>query len=289
MYAAKAIRLGKQSEVSYVHSKLGSLTALLVSEEKKRMKAFSKMSVPILLLFCAFSLAAAPIGNLSTGITPSGGVTGNATTIDWYLPTAGGFGDFTTGSTNISYSGGTVTGATNAYGRITDLSVFTLGATVVDFIQFYNPGTHNAGIPGSGTMQTFPTFDLLSVGPGVATPCNVDPGLNQECSPAVTSPPSPFPYTSPIVLTQRANGTDVSMNLNLLGRDADGSISWTGLVTAQVAGMTPSQIQAAINANQTINLQSWSLNANAIPEPATLAFVGSGLVLLGVVARRRKK
>jgi hypothetical protein len=253
------------------------------------MKAFSRTLTPILLLFCAVSLAAAPLGNLSTGITPSGGVIGSATTIDWYLPEGGGFGDFTTGSSNITYSGGVVTGGTNPYGRILDLSVLTGGAPVIGFLQFYTPGTHDALVPGSGTLQAFPVWDLMSTGPGVATPCNVDPGLNQECSPAVTAPPSPFPYQSPIILTQRANGTDVSLNLNLLGRDAEGSIAWTGLVTAQVAGLTPSDIQAAINRGETINLQSWSLNANAIPEPATIGFVGSGLVLLGLVARRRKR
>ncbi|HET8549814.1 MAG TPA: PEP-CTERM sorting domain-containing protein [Bryobacteraceae bacterium] len=252
------------------------------------MKAFSGTIVALLLLFTVPGVAA-PVGNFSTGITPGGGVTGSAALIDWYLPFGGGFGDFTTGASNIGWSGGTLTAATNPYGRITDLVVGP-PVPVINFIQFYAGLTHNPGVPGSGVLQALPAFDLLSVGPGAPTNCTVDPGLNNSCSPFVTASSSPIgPYMSPIILTQRANGTDISMNLNMLGRDATGSIPWTGLVTAQIAGQTPSQIQATINDNRTINLTSWSLNANSIPEPATLAFVGSGLVVLGFVARRRKK
>jgi hypothetical protein len=230
---------------------------------------------------------------LSIGITPGGGVTGNATTIDWYLPTGAGFGDFTTGSTNINWSGGTLTAATNPYGRILDLTV-TGPVSVPNFIQFYTNATLPTP-PGNGTLQALPAFDLLAVGPGVATPCTGVVAFNVSCSPAVTSPPAPFPYTSPFILTYRqgalGNFTEIGLAVSLLGHDATGSAPWSGGFTAQLANVTPNDIQNFINAGQTINLTSYSsdFRASSVPEPATYAFLGSGLLALGFAGRRRMR
>jgi hypothetical protein len=262
------------------------------------MRIFNRKIGLVLLLSCAFSLAAAPIGSFSTGITPGGGVRGDAVTIDWYLPNGTGFGDFTTGGGSLTYFDGvstvTLDASTNPYGRIADLSV--LAPAPIPFLSWYpgtGPNAHTVGVPGSGTPQAVPYFRLDSL-PAEALPdCTVDPAPGQSCRPLVNANAAgpglpPVSYQSPIVLTNGVIGTGIRLSMNLTGFDAAGSLPWTAVVTAQKDGVTPSQIQAMINAGQTVNLTSWSLDANGIPEPATIAFVGSGLVLLGFVARRRK-
>lgn len=252
---------------------------------------FKALAIPSLLVFLALTLSATPTGTLSIGITPGGGVLGSATTIDWYNPVGGGFGDFTTGSTTINWSGGVLTSSTNPYGRILDLTV-TNGSSVPNFIQFYTNATLPTP-PGNGTLQALPTFDLVSTGPPVALSCTGVTAFNVSCSPTITSPPAPFPYQSPFVLTYRqgvtGNFTDISLAVTLLGRDATGSQTWSGGFTAQLANVTPADIQNFINAGQTINLTSYSSNFNAssVPEPATYAFLGSGLLALGFAGRRR--
>jgi len=258
---------------------------------------FRALAAASLLVFFALTASATPTGNLSVGITANGGVTGSASLIDWYLPLNNGFGDFTTGNTTISWSGGTLTGVTNPYGRLLDLTITNPPAAVPNFIQFY-AGVTTPSHTGVEPLQTFPAFDLIGVGPsGAPLPdCAGVTSFNVSCQPRVTSPPSAFPYTSPLVLTYRQspipgqpNFTDISLAVTMNGRDATGSALWSGGFTAQLAGLTPNDIEAVINAGQTLNLTSFSGNFTSagVPEPATYAFLGSGLLALGFAGRRR--
>jgi hypothetical protein len=261
----------------------------LVSEENHGMQSRKYAVITTVFLATALGALAAPIGTLSLGITPGGGVNVSANLLDWYLPNFSGFGDATNGSTDITWSGGTLTALTNPYAQIRDIQV---GVLPTNFIQFYVGGTHDPAVPGSGSLQALPTFDLTGLGPGSPVSCAVNPGLDQSCSVAVTSPPSTVgPYISPVILTQRANGTDASLNLELLGTDATGSIAWSGLATAQLANVTPAEIQAIINAGGVVNVQSWSFHATseAVPEPAawTFAVVGLGAIGFGTFRRSR--
>jgi len=237
------------------------------------------------------SAMATPIGTISFGITPGGGATGSATLIDWYLPFGGGVGDFTTGGGSVTYTGGTITALTNPYGQLKDLTVAALaglpGTPLTNFIQFYSSASLPAP-PGTGATLPFPVWDVLGVGPPSAADCAVVGSTpNIPCSIHVTAG---TPYTSPLVLTLNgnSNGTDVRLDFTLLGRDSGGSNIWTGLATANVPGMTPAQIGAAINAGQTVNVQSWSLAITSVPEPGTFGLIGAALLLVGIGGKRKR-
>jgi len=271
-------------------------------EELKSMKLqtavlqhkFSRLALAVAAcaVLTPLTALAAPTGTISFGITPGGGAIGSSTLLDWYLPVGGGFGDFTTGGGSVTYNGGTITFATNTYGQVKDLAILA-GTPFNNFLQFYTQvgavSSHNAGTPGSGTLQTFPTWDLTAFGAPAAVDCATDPGVNTPCSIHVnnTTSGSPVAYVSPIVLTRSSNGgTDVRLDFFLNGRDSSGSAPWTGFATTNDPLHTPGQIAALINSNQSVNVQSWSLAITSVPEPTTLLLGGLGLLGLGLVRRK---
>jgi hypothetical protein len=237
---------------------------------------------------------AAPTGQLSLGITPGGGATNQRDQfLDWYLPVGGGVGDFTTGGGSVSWSGGTLTFATNPYGKIADLPITALqsiGSTPIsNFIQF-DVSTSPPNPPGSGTVQTFPAWDLTGTGPGAPLDAATDPPVNTPCSVHVTSS-SVGPYLSPLIITRNNfGGVDVRLDLILRARDANGSATWTGVATAQISNITPAQFATAINAGQTVNLTSWSLDmSSSVPEPFAAAVPLSQLLWVGLRRPRRQR
>ena len=218
----------------------------------------------LLVAFAAAGAAiAAPSGNLSISTVATGVVNIHATRIDFALPAnppagAAGVGDFATGgNTTIPYSGGVVTAATNGYGQLKDLD---LGAgVVVDFIRFYVSPT--PPVPsGSGTLQVYPAFDLTALTPGgsaqgALNDCAGVTAVGVACSPLITTPGGPV--VSPLVLTNRGAYTGIALGAALLGRDANGSVPWTGGFSMQVVRqgafaetetiLTPAAIQTLLN------------------------------------------
>jgi len=257
---------------------------------------FSALAIAAALTTTAF---AGPVGTLSIGIVPTGGVNVSATRIDFFPtvnPGAPGTGDFATGSpTNITYNGGVVNATTNPYGQIKDIDL-VLGV-VQPFIQFYVPLTLPTP-PGTGALQANPFFDLVQVNPG-GTPqgalnnCAGVTAIGVSCSPLLTGG-----QISPFVLTYRGGYTDVSLGMILNGRDSSGGTLFQGGFTTQVttrpsAGgdiqLTPSEIQSFINGGGVItNTYSATFTGSAIPEPAAFVLLGSGLVLIAVGMRKRK-
>lgn len=244
------------------------------------------------VLVLATAAIGAPItGNLSIANLSGGGVVVSALGIDWYNPTNpsfNGVGDFSTGGpTNINYSGGTITSATNPYGRMRDVPI---GAGVIlNFIQFYT-SLSQPSPSGTGTVLTFPSFDLTVVYPGVASlpDCAGVTAVDVSCTPHVVF--GALNYISPFVLTRRSTGlTDVSLSVGLLAHDALGSWDWVGTYTTQVA-QTPSGVQSTINAGGNVNsTYSGTFVASPIPEPASMLFMGSGLLLFGFISKRIRR
>lgn len=245
-------------------------------------------------LVCTAGLSATPIGTMSLGIVVSGGVTVSGTRIDFFPPSSVGGppnnGDFATGNpTSISYNNGSaqvLTPTTDPFGYISDLdvtpSVFPPGG--VNFILF--------SVTQGGAAIPDLSFDITGIGPGgtaqnALNGCAGVTGVGVRCSPTIAGYPG---GVSPFVLTDNGTGTDISLTVSLLGHDATGSIAWLGGFTTQNSGTTPADIQAALDSGSIFD-NTWSFTARSVaaaPEPGTMAILGSGLLLVGLAAWRRK-
>ena len=228
-------------------------------------------------LLCASALSATPFGVMSLSSAVSGGVNVTGTRIDFFMPAnlppnPPGNGAFNAGvPTNIVFSGGNVTAA--ATGIISDLDTtppFPVGG--LNFILF------------SG----FPTlaFDVTGLGPGGPAQGAINgcagAGIGVRCSPSIGGG-----LFSPFVLTYNGVNTDVALSVLLNGRDATGSIQWKGGFTTQIPQL-PGAAQALLLSGGIIT-NTWSFTATGVPEPGTISILGSGLMLIGLAAWRKRK
>lgn len=216
-------------------------------------------------------IQATPTGTLTTGICTGGGVTVTATTVDWLLPVGGGNGCIQTGtSTNVTYSGGTLTGGQT--GLIKDLNSAVDVFPIIDFMTFTSaPALH---------------FDLTLLGPGVN---------NTTCA-TVLDPNQPSCSVfagSPFILAPTATGTSVTLSARGIARDGVAPNSnWLGAFTTQIADTTPAAIQATIQRGGSVTSThsgEFRVTFTPIPEPGTYAMLLSGGLLIGVSALRRRK
>jgi PEP-CTERM motif len=212
------------------------------------------------------SASAGVIGTLAVANCAGGGVTVGNGTIDW-LPEVAGPPESAClqlgATTNVTGTGLGTLSPLSPNGTINDLPP-------------------NGGIAGFMSFGLF-HFDPAAVGgfgPGSGVSCSVDPGVNNSCS--ITG--------SPFLLTETATGTAVTLLAH--GTILDGSLTtsfWNGNFTTQLTGLTPSQVQAAINAPGTITSTfSGTFNVSPVPEPVSMALIGGGLIALAAFKRRKR-
>jgi hypothetical protein len=234
-----------------------------------KLKSYAPLAFESLVLCFAITnpAVAAPIGNLNIANCSGGGVTVTINTIVWAPNgTVANTGCIDTGlGTNVVYSGGTL--GPGVAGNIEDLT--------------FGPGSVN-------NFMTFPAvspvldFMLTSVGPGDANTNCHGLALNATCSVFAGSP---------FVLQNLGPGdTAVSFAVGGTVSDANGPANWHGLFTVQLtqdAGTIQDTILAPGGNIQTTH--SASFTVSAVPEPATISILGSGLLLIGFAAFRRRK
>jgi len=223
--------------------------------------------LPLCALFCFSSiLGATVIGHLDLANCSGGGVTVTATTIDW-LPAGGGTGCVVTGTnTAITYNGGSL--GTGVTGTILDLPAGPL--PTANFMTF-------AGNPGL-------TFSLDSLGPAPANTNCASLSVFQSCSVFAGSP---------FALTLNPGGS-TTVSLIAMGTASDGTVPtsmWSGGFTTQISNKTPGQIQSIIVGGGSITSThsgDFSITVNSlVPEPATMMLIGTGLIAIGFVRRRK--
>lgn len=261
-----------------------------------------------LSLFCFVTVASAGItGDLKTD-SGNGTTTVTLSSITFNTNTAGNpagppWNAEVTNTTDLMFSG-CPSGVLGTAGCL-DSGAFT-PAEAVEFAN-NNPIVAGAGFgpnnpfiqfAGNGISHATLLYTILAFGAGSAnTNCAAANAPGLSCSVFAGSP---------IILTDTATGTNVSITMNGTATDGAGASSWIGQFSTPITGMSPSDIQLFFcpgdngfapgqcspqdfsSGNSITKPSGGDFLATVVPEPGTTAMTLIGLGLV-VVARIRRK
>jgi hypothetical protein len=227
-----------------------------------------------LSVLCVSSASAAPI----TGtVNISGSVAVGETFIDFQPPAGPPNGSFT-----VSNSGntGSFAALNNTTGSILDLASTQIGMSVPNWITF--------------TAAPNIVLNLTSVDPGsyTQTDCTMAPALGQTCTPGPPAPqPNPFSLTNLEVGGTLGSVASITFHGTAVNTTTGETSSFIGVFSSQFT--VPYQtLLMDLAAGPTASIDtsySATISTSAVPEPATMILLGSGLIGIFVLGRKRAR
>jgi hypothetical protein len=219
--------------------------------------------------FCVSSASAAPI----TGtVNISGSVAVGGTFIDFQPPVGPPSGTFAVSNTGNS---GSFAGLSNTAGTILDIA--TMSGPLTGFLTF-------ASAPNI-------RLDLTSVDPGsfTSTDCFAAPAAGQTCTPG-----APFPQPNPFNLSNGSASLSVAsitFHGTAVNTTTGETSSFIGVFSSQftVPYQTLLSDIAAGGSISTSYSASITATSTTVPEPATMILLGSGLIGIFVMGRKRTR
>ena len=203
------------------------------------------------------------------------------------------------GTGSLTIGAGTLTFLPAGFSLVNFLIVLPATGTFVPLVGTgavlanLDASTSGVGVPLS--LASFLTFaaaplysgTLTSIANGVfpSAACGAAPAAGQTCTPVAAAPS----YLPAFDLVNTAFGSTLSFGLSGTFVDAgDASVSnFSGVVTAQFAGLSYQQVLATLVGGGTVTTASSAQFLAVVPEPATSALIGVAAVGLALAARRR--